>query len=53
MTQYDVEFDLMDTLFWNDFKTKLNERFTSHNQILKDGQKLFNLRQGEGLETLA
>jgi hypothetical protein len=33
-------------LFWNDFKTKLNERFIPHNQILKDMQKLLRLHQG-------
>jgi hypothetical protein len=39
-------------LFWNDFKIKLNEIFTSHNRILKGGQELLNLHQGEGLDAL-
>lgn len=32
----DVKPNLMWILFWNSFKTKLNEKFTPHNQILKD-----------------
>jgi hypothetical protein len=39
-------------LYWNDFKIKLNEIFTSHNRILKGGQELLNLHQGEGLDAL-
>ncbi len=30
----------------------LNEKFTPHNQILLNGQKLFNLYQGDGLRAL-
>ncbi len=34
---------------WSVFKVKLNERFTPHNQILKDGQELMRLCQSNGL----
>jgi hypothetical protein len=40
MTQKDVEPNLMGTLLQSMFKAKLNEKFTPHNQILKDGQEL-------------
>jgi hypothetical protein len=39
----------MGTFPWIVFKTKLNEKFTPHNQILKDGQKLLSLCQSVGL----
>jgi hypothetical protein len=39
----------MGTLPWIVFKAKLNEKFTPHNQILKDGQELLSLRQSDGL----
>jgi hypothetical protein len=38
----------MGTLPWIIFKAKLNEKFTPHNQILKDGQKLLSLHQFDG-----
>jgi hypothetical protein len=47
--QKDVKPKLMGSLPHNAFKAKLNERFTPHNQILKDGQELLNLRQSNGL----
>jgi len=46
MVQKDIALDPMGMLVLNDFKTKLNERFTSHNQNLKDGQEIFNLHIG-------
>jgi len=48
MTQKDVEPNLMGSLPWSAFKAKLNERFTLHNQILKDGQELLSLSQFDG-----
>jgi hypothetical protein len=33
----------METLFWNQFKTKMNKKYTLHTQILKNEQKLLNL----------
>jgi hypothetical protein len=37
----------MGTLPWIVFKAKLNEKFTPHNQILKDGQELWSLCQSD------
>lgn len=34
-----IKLDLVGTLSWNDFKIKLNHKFTLFNQILKDGQE--------------
>jgi hypothetical protein len=34
-----IKLNLMGTLSWNDFKIKLNDKFTLLNQILKDGQE--------------
>jgi hypothetical protein len=31
MVQKDVKINLIEILFWIDFKIKLNERFTTHN----------------------
>jgi hypothetical protein len=42
----------MGILPWNVFKAKLNKRFTPHNHILKDGQKLLSLHQFDGLGTM-
>jgi hypothetical protein len=39
----------MGSLPWSAFYIKLNERFTLHNHILKDGQELLNLCQFDGL----
>ncbi len=36
----------------NTFKAKLNERFTPHNQILKDGQKLLSMLQSDRSRTM-
>lgn len=33
---------------WNDFKIKLDDKFTLFNQILKDGQELLSLHQSKG-----
>lgn len=49
MTQKDAMPNLMGSLLWSVFKAKLNERFTLHNQILKDGQELLRLHQSNGL----
>jgi hypothetical protein len=42
----------MGCLLGNAFKAKLNERFTPHNQILKDGQEFLSLRQSNGPRTM-
>jgi hypothetical protein len=42
----------MGSLPWNAFKAKLNERFTPHNQILKDGQELLSLCQSNGPQVM-
>jgi hypothetical protein len=42
----------MGSLPWNVFKAKLNERFTPHNQISKDGQKLLSLCQFDGPQVM-
>jgi hypothetical protein len=42
----------MGSLPWSTFKAKLNERFTPHNQILKDGQELLNLLQSNSPKTM-
>jgi hypothetical protein len=39
-------------LMWEQFKSWLNERFTPHRQVLKDGMKLLEL-QGERPNSLA
>jgi len=44
--------ELMVTLPWNAFKVKLNDMFTPHNQILKNGQELLNLHQTNGLRKM-
>jgi len=31
MAQKDIKINLMETLFWIDFKIKLNKKFTTHN----------------------
>jgi hypothetical protein len=48
MAQKDVKPNLMRNLFWKMFKAKLNEKFTSHNQIFKYGQELLSLHQSNG-----
>jgi hypothetical protein len=34
-------------LTWEQFKSWLNERFTPHHQVFKDGMELLELQQGE------
>jgi hypothetical protein len=43
MAQKDVKPNLVGRFPWSAFKAKSNEKFTPHNQILKDGQKTFKL----------
>lgn len=52
MAQKDVKPNLMGRFPWSAFKAKLNEKFTPHNQILKDGQELLSLRQSDGLRMM-
>jgi hypothetical protein len=52
MTQKNVEPNLMGSLFSSAFKAKLNEMFTLHNQILKDGQELLSLCQSNGFRAM-
>lgn len=47
-----IKLNLVGTLSWNDFKIKLNDKFTLFNQILKDGQEWLNLHQSKGHGTL-
>jgi hypothetical protein len=42
----------MGSLPWSTFKAKLNERFTPHNQLLKDRQELLNLLQSDKSKTM-
>jgi hypothetical protein len=35
-------------LMWKQFKSQLNERFTLHHQVLKDGVELLELQQSKG-----
>jgi hypothetical protein len=49
MAQKNALPNLMRILLWSVFKVKLNNRFTPHNKILKDGQELLSLHECNGL----
>jgi hypothetical protein len=45
--------NLLEILPWEEFKLCLNERFTPHHPVLKEGMELLELAQGDGTNSLA
>jgi hypothetical protein len=53
MSQKQKTSNLLETLMWEEFKSRLDGRLTLHHHMLWDGMELLELTQGDNMGLLA